>query len=228
MCSHRPARIVIVGAGGHGRVIADVATRQFPDASIIFLDDKLAGSTVDGRPVLGRFQDWRPILEALIRETDTNIGVVLGLGDNQLRQRWALALGSWLQRHALAEFLTVVDPSAVVSSGAVVGPGTVVFPQVVVNTGSRVGAHVILNTACSVDHDAQIGDYVHISPGAHLAGEVQVDDGTHIGTGASIIPRIHVGAWSVIGAGSTVTRNIPSGVVAFGVPARVQRSLAPA
>lgn len=207
-------RLLIVGAGGHARVIAEIAMRQFPEADIAFLDDGVTGE-VDDLPVLGRLDDLPRYA------SEPNLQVVIGIGENRLRKVLA-ERNRTLERVA---FATVVDPSAVISQRAELGAGTVVMPKVVANTGTRVGRHVILNTACSVDHDCVIGDFAHISPGAHLAGAVTVGEGAQVGVGASVIPGVRIGAWSVVGAGSVVVRDIPDGVVAYGVPARPVRKL---
>jgi acetyltransferase EpsM len=204
---------LIVGAGGHARVIAEMLAKSGSYEDIAFLDDELSGY-VDGHPVAGKIDDLALLLQA------SDIRVVIGIGDNHARKATESRI-----RRALPTYLTVRDPSAVVSSRAALGAGTVIMPNVVVNTGATVGQHVILNTSCSIDHDCVVEDFAHISPGAHLAGSVRVGEGTHVGTGVSVIPGIRIGCWSVIGAGSAVVRDVPDRVVAYGVPARVMRSL---
>lgn len=199
--------IVVVGAGGHGKVVADVA-RTAGYRVLGFVDDKAKRSPLQDIPLLGRLSD----LDNL--EFAASILLVMGIGDNRARMEIVGMLDT-----AGYQFATVVAPSAVVSAYASLGPGTVVLPQVVVNAGARVGAHVILNTVCAVDHDCVIADYVHLSPGVRLSGNVRVGSGTHVGTGASVIPGVSIGEWSTVGAGAVVIRDIGSRVVAVGVPA---------
>lgn len=214
--------LIIIGAGGHGRVVVDITRRQHPGIQVLFLDDQvLAGTRHLEPPVVG---DTGYLERLLAEHRSRRAAVVVAIGDNSRRKQMVQRVSPLLIAGSIP-FATLRDPAAFVSSGAVLGDGTVVMPQVAVNAGTRVGKHVILNTSCSVDHDCVLGDYVHVSPGAHLAGGVILEDGVHVGTGASLIPGVRVGRGTIIGAGSVVVRDIPPGVVAFGVPASVHRSL---
>jgi len=206
--------LVILGAGGHAKVVADIALRA-GFKLIGFLDDNTEQAPLPGYRVLG---DMAWVQELLDENQDLRL--IIAVGDNFTRKELAKGLQNWNTR-----FATVVHPSAVVSPYAAIGAGTVVMPHVTVNAGTRVGDHVILNTACSVDHDCVIGAFAHISPGVHLAGTVRVEEGAHLGVGVSVIPRKTIGAWSVVGAGGAVVEDIPPGVVAVGVPARVIRHI---
>lgn len=212
---------MILGAGGHARVIADIVERQYGGVLAGFLDERLSGGEVDGVPMLGRLADLDRVLAEM---GGAGVGVIVGVGDNATRRRIVSDIAPIVES-AGAGFVPAIDPSAVISPRAMIGPGTVVMAHVTVNTGAVVGAHAILNTACSVDHDCRVADFAHISPGVHLAGTVTVGEGTHVGTGSAVIPGIRIGAWSLIGAGSAVVRELPDGVVAYGVPARVGRRL---
>ena len=119
------------------------------------------------------------------------------------------------------ELPVLIHPSAWVSPSAQIGPGSVLFAQVVVQAQVRIGAGAILNTSCSIDHDVQLADGVHVCPGARLAGEVQVGERSWIGIGASLIQQIRIGCDVTIGAGAAVISDLPDGVTAVGVPARV-------
>jgi acetyltransferase EpsM len=199
--------IVVVGAGGHGKVVADVArTAGFRVHG--FVDDRAEQSPLPDIPLLGPLS----VLDSLL--VSGSFALVVAIGENHRRMELAEMLAA-----AGYGFATVVAPSAVVSAFAVIGPGTVLLPQAVVNAGARVGAHAILNTACSVDHDCLVGDYVHLSPGVRLSGNVRIGRGAHLGTGVSVIPGRSVGEWSTVGAGAVVVRDIGSRVVAVGVPA---------
>jgi acetyltransferase EpsM len=210
-----PESILILGAGGHGRVIADIAMRQGIKC-LGFLDDRVAGD-VNCVPCLGPLDSLGELLPRLPRR----LAIVLGIGDNRLRQDLSLRIEPLLAQQGLF-FARVIDSSAVISPRATIGPGTVAMPKVVVNANATIGRHAVLNTGSTVDHDCYVGDFAHLSPGVHLAGSVRVGDGTHLGVGAVAIPGISIGAWSVVGAGSVVVKGLPDGVVAYGVPARMK------
>jgi sugar O-acyltransferase (sialic acid O-acetyltransferase NeuD family) len=204
-------KIVIAGAGGHGKVVCDaILSTGVPPADILgFADDDwtLAGGSVMGFPVLRG-------LEAL--ELDQSVRIALGIGSNEARRRkfdQILALGY--------DPLTVVHARAVIAAGATLGRGVALFANVVVNSDTHIEDDVVLNTACSVDHDCRIGPHVHIGPGARLAGGVTVGEGTLIGVGAAVVPGVSIGARAIVGAGAVVLESIESDCVAVGVPARV-------
>lgn len=202
--------LIVVGVGGHGKVVADIAMSAGHKV-IGFVDDMASESPLPGLDLLGKTDDIHSVLSRF-----PSAHVVVAIGNNAMRQSVVSRLQEWQ-----IPLGTVLHPSSVISHFAEVGLGTVVMPGVVVNAGARIGDHVILNTACSVDHDCVIEDYAHISPGAHLAGNVSIGTGTHIGTGVSVIPGCSIGDWSIVGAGASVIGNIRSRVVAVGVPARM-------
>lgn len=209
-----PSQLLIMGAGGHSKVVADTALAA--GYTILgFVDDLAAEAPLPGFPVLGKMDDLASLLNRF-----PGAETVVAVGDNAVRRRLALRA-----EQAGAVFATVVHPGTVISPYARIGRGTVVMAGVAVNAGARVDEHVILNTACSVDHDCAIGSFSHLSPGVHLAGTVIVGEGAHLGVGTAVIPGCAIGPWSVVGAGSAVVRDIPSRTVAYGVPARPARSL---
>lgn len=211
-----PGVIYILGAGGHGRAVGDVAVRAHPGARLVFVDPALAGQQVLGAPVLTGEEE---LVQALARAGEGKVlGVVAALGDGERRR-------ALVRRYPDFPYLTVVDPSAVVSPWARLGPGTVVMPQAAVNACAEIGPHVILNTGCTVDHDCEIGAFAHVGPGAHLAGGVRVGEGALVGVGAAVAPGVTIGEGAVIGAGAAVVRDVPAYSVAYGVPARVVRRL---
>jgi sugar O-acyltransferase (sialic acid O-acetyltransferase NeuD family) len=177
-----------------------------------FLDDqRVVGEELGFGRVLGGSGWWREHAE---------VDVVLAVGDNSSRQR----LGAELARDG-RQPLTVVHPSAVVSSAASLGPGVVVLALAVVNAGARIGAGAIINSAAVVEHDVSVGDYAHVSPNATLAGAARLGELSQLGAAACVLPGVCVGARSVVGAGAVVTREVPGGSVCAGVPARVTRKL---
>ena len=213
--------VIIIGAGGHGRVIADLLNACCCARIKGFIDDSPKSSVIDDLPILGKIAELGRIINSLNGETSA---LIVGIGDNSMRNHIVSQITSVLVRYN-ARFLTVKHPSASVSSSVSLGEGTVIIPQAAINTNAVIGNHAIINTSSSVDHDCIIGDFAHISPGVHLAGGVQVGEDAHVGIGACVLPGVQIGKWSVIGAGSVVTRDIPERVVAYGVPAKVQRVL---
>lgn len=205
----RQRLIAICGAGGHGRVVADIVARSAGTRRVRgFLDDRpeLAGRRIAGYPVIGRIQD------ALRGGADFEL--ILGIGSNRSRERLAR-----IAKQAGFRFATAVHPSAQIGADVVIGPGSVVMANAAVNVGARIGMHVIVNTGATVDHDCEIEDFVHVSPGAHLAGGVAVGRGAHVGIGACAIPGVRIGPWSVVGAGATVINDVPEGATVVGTPA---------
>lgn len=208
-------RNYIFGAGAHGRVVADSLQSQSVDVTG-FLDDdaSLHGRVVAGLPILG----GRNLL--LDAPSPSENAVIVAVGNPVLRlelSRQFAACGCFL--------LTVVHRQAILSPSARVGQGTSICAGAVVNPDAEVGSGVIVNTGATIDHDCVIGDGVHLSPGVHLAGRVRIGQLTFLGTGVCVAPRVEIGANTVVGAGAAVVHDIPSGVLAFGVPARVIREL---
>ena len=205
--------LLILGAGGHAKVLAETALAAGIAAHLAFLDDRSLGPLL-GWPVLGPLALARN--PELLRQWP-QAAVAIGHAATRLR---------WLQELAVLGYSlpVIVHPSAVFSPSAVVGPGSVLFSQAVLQSAARLGHGVILNTACSVDHDCQLADGVHICPGAHIAGEVEVGAHSWIGIGASVIQQIQIGADVTVGAGPAVVSHLPAGVTAVGVPARVLAS----
>jgi sugar O-acyltransferase (sialic acid O-acetyltransferase NeuD family) len=207
--------LLILGAGGHARVLAETALASGRFVSVAFLDDRCTGPAqlppVLGWPVLG------PLAQALESSTQQQFAAaVVAIGHAVTRLRWVDQLQA-----AGYPLPVVVHPTAWVSPSAQIGAGSVVFAQAVLQAQAVIGRGAILNTGCSVDHDALLGDGVHICPGARLAGEVQVGQRSWIGISASVIQQIRIGSDVTVGAGAAVVRDLPDGVTAVGVPARV-------
>jgi sugar O-acyltransferase (sialic acid O-acetyltransferase NeuD family) len=207
--------LLILGAGGHAKVIAEAALASGCCSSIGFLDDRYSPANppppVLGWPLIGPLAQ---ALEPACRQSWSQAVVAIGHAATRLR---------WLQQLSAAGYSlpTLIHPTAWVSPSAQLGAGSVVFAQAVIQAQTVIGRGAILNTGCIVDHDAQLGDGVHICPGARLAGEVQVGHRSWIGIGASVIQQIRIGADVTVGAGAAVVRDLPDGVTAVGVPARV-------
>lgn len=207
-------KMFVYGASGHGKVVADILlARKEPDL-VGFIDDRadFQGVNVLGLPVCGNGQWLREEAKKM------RVAVALGIGDNLARQRVAYKCLAWG-----AELATVVHPSAAVAVSARLGPGTVVMAQAAINPDARIGRGAIVNTGALVDHDVEIGDFAHVAPNATMGGASRLGALSQLGIGAVILQGVGIGAGSLVGAGAVVVRDIPDGVVAFGVPARIHR-----
>lgn len=205
---------MVLGAGGHARIVLDVLETMRRALPALLLDDNAAlwGTHLDGVPIAGPVADLRRLLPPGTAE-----GFV-AVGSNRARR----ALGTMLIDEGLT-FPVLVHPTASVSPRAQLGPGTLVCADAVIGPGARVGVGVIVNTGAQVDHDCQIGDFVHLAPGSVLCGDVTVGALSLIGAGANVGPGIRVGSESVVGVGAAVVRAVADGTTVVGVPARVLR-----
>ena len=202
--------LAILGAGGHGRVVADCAEAAGWD-KILFFDDKQPTALSESWRYAGTGTDLLGQLPGLA-------GVVVAIGTNSVRLDWHRRLAA-----LSAPLISLVHPGAWVSPRAEVGAGSVVFAGAVVNVGTRLGEAVIINTGATVDHDCVLADGVHISPGAHLAGGVTVGEGSWIGIGAVVRELVDVGERAKVGAGAAVVAHVGSDVTVVGIPARPVR-----
>ena len=196
-------KYILYGAGEQGAVTAEIVEIT-GNEFLFFLDQD---SSIKNKIGYDVFQ-----------QDDLNLKIencfyLISIGNNYLRKKIA--------SENSINYGILTHPSSVISKRSKIEEGTVVMPGVCVNSSTVIGKHCILNTRCSVDHDCILEDFVHISPGATLGGRVSVGEGTQIGIGASILPGINIGKWCMIGAGAVVTRDIPDGVTAFGVPAKI-------
>ncbi len=207
-----PTKVIILGAGGHAQVVADILLMNFESSKEIlpigYLDDDL---TLEGKDMLGL-----PVMGAIKHLADfSHDAVIVAVGDNKERS----TIYKMVDRRG-ENIINAVHAEACVSSRVPLGSGVVICAGVVVNAGSVIGDNVILNTACTVDHHNKIHNHVHIAPGVHIGGDVEIGEGTLVGIGSSVIPQNKIGKWSVIGAGSVVISDIPDKVVQAGNPAK--------
>jgi sugar O-acyltransferase (sialic acid O-acetyltransferase NeuD family) len=206
-------KIVIIGAGGHGQVVADILIQMRHSG----LPVEFSGF-LDGNPALHDqiYLGYRVFGSESLLATIDHDAIIVAIGDNATRKKVCQTM--LLQGE---HFFSAVHPNAVMGSGVQIGQGCMICAGVVINTQSSIADHVILNTGCTIDHHNNIGDYVHVAPGCHTGGEVTIAEGTLIGLGASVLPRKRIGAWAIIGGGATVTKDLPDKVLAYGVPCQV-------
>lgn len=195
--------IVIIGAGGHGKVVADIV-RKSNDIVKGFLDDnEMLPNFFAGSSVLGKVDDYINYLDCEF---------VIAIGDPIIREKIAEKLVD-------ATWYIAIHPTAVIADVSI-AEGTVVMANAVINSGTQVGKHCIINTGAIVEHDNQIDDFVHISVGAQVAGTVHIGKGTWVGIGASVNNNVEICAECMIGAGTVVIKNIEEKGTYIGVPAR--------
>ena len=197
-------KIVIVGASGHGKVVADIA-RLNGYEDIVFLDDANSSGFCSGYPVVGGSE----LIDSLEGE------FFVAIGSAVVRERIYAQL-----KRADKSVPTLIHPSAVIGSRVTIGEGSVVMAGAVINPETLIGKGCIINTCSSVDHDNNLGDFVHVAVGAHLCGTVCVGDKTWIGAGATISNNVSICNDCTIGAGAVVVKNIEEKGTYVGVPVR--------
>lgn len=203
--------LVIIGNGGHARVVADICRAGGREVAG-FLDRDVGAAATGGRVVLGGDE----VLDAHGFASDHEF--VIAIADQRIRRR----LGE-LVRAKGGSLATVVHPAAVVASDVTIGAGVVIVAGAVVNPGVVLGDLVIVNTGATVDHDCRLAAGVHVGPGAHLTGGVVCGEDALVGAGAVVIPGRTIGARAVIGAGSVVLSDVADDVTVVGSPARSAR-----
>lgn len=195
-------KLAIIGASGHGKVVADIARRN-GYKEIVFLDDDDSIHECGGYPVIGKSSEAGTI----------DADIIVGIGNAGIRKRIQESIPD-------EKLVTLIHPDAVVAEDVVIGKGTVVMAGAVINPGVSIGKGCIINTCSSVDHDCEVGDYVHIAVGSHLCGTVFVGSGTWIGAGATVSNNISIGPDCMIGAGAVVVNDIQESGTYVGVPAK--------
>ena len=194
-------RLIIIGASGHGKVIADIAVKNGYE-DIIFLDDDESIKECAGFPVIGKSKDAK----------DLDGDKIVAIGNAAIRER--------IQQEI--ETVTLIHPDAVIGRRVEIGKGTVVMAGAIINTDTVIGDGCIINTAASVDHDCFVDDFSHIAVGAHLSGTVVVGTGTWIGAGATVINNVNICGKCMIGAGAVVIKDIDEPGTYIGVPAKLK------
>lgn len=196
-------KLIVIGASGHGKVIADIAVRN-GYSDIVFLDDNPNIRECAGFPVIGKTAD------VCCMDGDK----IVAIGNPAVRER----IQSTIQT------VTLVHPDAAISRRVTLGEGTVVMAGAVVNSDAVIGKGCIINTGASVDHDCKLSDFVHISIGAHVAGTCRIGQRTWVGAGATVSNNITICGDCMIGAGAVVVKNITKPGTYIGVPAEEKRT----
>ncbi len=196
-------RLVIIGAGGHGKVVADNAQKN-GYTEICFIDDNSSNECM-GFPIVGSCVN----LEQL---NDGKTDFVIGIGDNETRKSIAEKFDlNWVK---------LIHPMATLGLNASIGKGTVVMAGAVINACATVGEHCIINTGAIIEHDNELGDFVHVSPKVALGGTVSIGNETHVGIGATVSNNVEICANCIIGAGSLVIDDIVEPGTYVGIHAR--------
>lgn len=206
--------LIIIGAAGHAKVIADIVEKEGKHQLIGFLDEKLTGEAL-GYPILGTEKNLPQLIEK-----HRITALIVGVGDNHIREKAAARLQANFPK---MNFPPIIHPGASLGKEVRIGAGTVVMAQAVVNPGSKVGEFCIINTSASLDHDCTLGDFASLAPGTTIGGDCIIGRKTAIGIGATILHGIHIGEESVIGAAALVNANVPACRVAYGTPAKIVR-----
>lgn len=199
-------RLVIFGAGGHGKVVADIASNYYEE--ILFFVDKVEDSC---KCLEYPVSDDKNLMKQYFDDSDFFVAI----GNAKIR---AEKIRKFLKQGV--KIATLIHPSAIVGESVTIGKGTVIMAGTILNAECKIGDGCIINTAASVDHDCQISDYVHISVGAHVCGTVMVSENTWIGAGATVSNNVNICADCMIGAGAVVIKNIEEPGTYVGVPAR--------
>lgn len=199
--------LIIIGASGHGRVIADIAIKMGLWRSIAFLDDNNNLESSMNIEIMGTTND--------VIEYINNYDIIIAIGNNKIRERF--------QRQIEAEGANIpvlVHPNAVIGDAVEIQSGSVIMAGTVINSCSSIGRGCIINTGATIDHDNEIGDYCHISPGVHLAGNVVIGNSTWVGIGSVVSNNISITDECIIGAGAVVVKNITETGTYVGSPVR--------
>lgn len=208
--------VILFGAGGHARVVADIASLSGHEVLAVVVDAGGADGGVPGVPLL------RDAAQAARQFPAARWCVCVG--DNHARETVVARLAAQV---AGLRFRALVHPRATLARDARIGDGTVVMAGAVLNPGTAIGLHCIVNTGACIDHDNVLDDFSSVAPGVCTGGNVRVGAGSAIGIGATVRHGVAIGPRTVIGAGSVVLADVPAACVAFGVPCRVVRSRSP-
>ena len=192
--------IIIIGASGHGKVVAEIALLS--GYSVSFWDDD----------IFKKLEEYEVSQRKL--EVPQDSYLIIGIGNNKIREFLSV-------QYSKNYYCLLKHPKAVISERTQIGIGTIAMSSVCVNVGAIIGDHCILNTNCVIDHDCLIDDFAHISPNATLCGNVKIGKGTWVGAGATIIQGVKVGVNVTVGAGAVIINDVPDNVTVVGNPAKI-------
>ena len=199
-------KLAIIGASGHGKVVADIAEKNGYDDIEFYDDDKYL--TYCGKwPVVGSTDEV---------PSDEGYPVFVAIGNNKIRRKY-------IEKYADKNLITLIHPDATVAEAVSIGKGSLIVAGSVINSGTKLGTGCIVNTSSSVDHDCTIGNYCHLSPGTHICGTVEIGDGTWLGAGSIVVNNTCICDECIIGAGAVVVDKITVPGIYIGLPARLLR-----
>jgi len=200
-------KIIVIGSGGHAKVIIDAINKSVGNNIIGLIDDfRQKGEMTMNIPVIGKVVDVKNL---------TQYSFIIAVGSNHGR----FSIYNKLIDLGL-KYINVIHPSAIIGNEVSIGDGNFIAAGTVINSGTEIGNHCVINTAAKIDHDNHIQDFVSIAPGVSLAGNVRVERGSFVGIGSCIIEKKTIGRQTVIGAGSVVTKDVGKFKVAYGVPCK--------
>lgn len=200
-------KVIIIGSGGHSKVVIDILLRDKKLEIVGILDDnyeKLEYKQILGIDILGSTK--------LIQDFGNDYSYIIAIGDNKIRR-------DIFKKYSSLKYITAIHPSAIIGENVELGEGTVIMPRAVINSYSKIGAHCILNSGSIVEHDSKIENFVHISPSVTVCGGVTIQKRAWIGAGSIVIQGITIGENSIVGAGSLVISNIDKFSKVVGRPA---------
>jgi sugar O-acyltransferase (sialic acid O-acetyltransferase NeuD family) len=195
-------RIVVIGAGGHAKVVA---------STIIAAGSEVVGFFVSEPPQIATSIFGIPVRGMNELDSKDCPNAIIGIGQNDVRKK--------LSQELPFNWISVVHPFSWVHPDVQIGAGTIICAGSIVQPGAKIGSHVIINTKSSVDHDTIVGNFSHISV-AHLAGGASIEEGVFLALNSVVLPYLQVGAWATVGAGAVVTKNVEPNTTVVGIPAR--------
>lgn len=205
--------LLILGAGGHGKVVSEIALLSKEWESIAFLDDRKNLKNASGIPIIGKFGEYSSLINKYKY-------AFVAIGDNKLRS-------IWIERLSREGFIipVLVHPFSSISKSSIIGEGSVVMAGAVINADTHIGRGCIINTSSTIDHDCRISHGVHVSPGVNIGGTVTIREYTWVCIGSSVINNISIGSNVILAAGAIVNKNVPDNVMVAGVPATIKKQV---
>lgn len=200
-------RLMIIGSGGHGKVIANIAKDSAVWDEIVFLDDKKKGESVAGFDVVDKILNYDKYIDSY--------KFIVGIGNAIKRKKITKKL-----LDSKVELATIIHPSTILGIESSIGAGSVIMPGCIIGTSVLIGDSCIINSGTIIEHDCVLQDFVHLSPGVVLSGTVMISEGTWLGTGTKVINNVSISNDIIVGAGSVVINSLDESGTYFGVPAK--------